>query len=663
MAVTASGVGSNLDVNSIVSQLMTLEQRPLTLLNNKEASHQAKLSAYGVLRAALSTFQGTVSGLKSAASSPAFAATSSDSIIATASAAKNANPGSYSLDVLQLAQRQSIVTAGQASSSTAIGDGSATTLTFEFGTISGGTLADGVYSGATFTAAGAAAKTVTIDATNNTLTGIRDAINSAGIGVKASIVKDGSTAPYRLVIQAENGGAANSMRIGVSGNAAIASLMSYDAAGTQNMTQTLAGQDTEVMINGVTVKATSATISDAIEGVTFNLVKVGTATITVGQDNAAIRKSVDAFVKSYNELNSSLRSLTAYNEQTKVGGALLGDSAARSIQARLRSVLGATLGGTVEGEMRVLSQAGISFQRDGSLLLDSAKLDKALTENADGVLRMFSSSVKASDSLVRVVSSGSSRTGTYAVDLTTAGTQGRLIGAAAAGLTITQGVNDALNLNIDGISGSVTLTPGTYTAASLATMIEAAVNGAPAFQSAGSKVSVAEASGVLTITSQRYGSASSVSASGNAASDLFGGSPSATTGTDVAGSINGLPATATGQQLIGAAGSDVDGLTLEVSGTATGSRGTVTVSKSFTQALGELLDEFLSGTGPLTNRTDGINRSLQDITRQRETLSRRLDSIETRYRAQFTTLDGLISSLNATSTFLTQQLAKLNSSS
>jgi len=663
MAVTASGVGSNLDVNSIVSQLMTLEQRPLTLLNNKEASHQAKLSAYGVLRAALSTFQGTVSALKSAASSPAFAATSSDSTIATATAAKNAASGSYSLDVLQLAQRHSIVTAGQASSSGAIGDGSVTTLTFDFGTISDGTLTNGVYSGATFTAAGAAPKTVTIDATNNTLTGIRDAINSAGIGVKASIVKDGSAAPYRLVIQAENGGAANSMRIGVSGNAAIASLMSYDAAGTQNMTQTLAAQDTEAMINGVTVKATSATISDAIEGVTFNLVKVGTAAVTVGQDNAAIRKSVDAFVKSYNELNSSLRSLTAYNEQTKVGGALLGDSAARSIQARLRSVLGATLGGTVEGEMRVLSQVGISFQRDGSLLLDSAKLDKALTDDADGVLRMFSSSVKASDSLVRVVSSGSSKTGTYAVDLTTAATQGRLSGVAAAGLTITQGVNDALNLNVDGISGSVTLTPGTYTAASLATMIEAAVNGAPAFQSAGSKVSVTEASGVLTITSQRYGSASSVSASGSAASDLFGGSPSASTGTDVAGSINGLPATATGQQLIGAAGSDVDGLTLEVSGTATGSRGTVTVSKSFTQALGELLDEFLSGTGPLTNRTDGINRSLQDITRQRETLSRRLDSIETRYRAQFTTLDGLISSLNATSTFLTQQLAKLNSSS
>lgn len=663
MAVTASGVGSNLDVNSIVSQLMTLEQRPLTLLNNKEASHQAKLSAYGVLRAALSTFQGTVSALKSAASSPAFAATSSDSTIATASAAKNAASGSYSLDVLQLAQRQSIVTAGQASSSSAIGDGSATTLTFEFGTISGGTLTDGVYSGATFAAAGAAAKTVTIDATNNTLTGIRDAINSAGIGVKASIVKDGSTAPYRLVIQAENGGAANSMRIGVSGNAAIASLMSYDAAGTQNMTQTLAAQDSEVMINGVTVKATSATISDAIEGVTFNLVKVGTATVTVGQDNAAIRKSIDAFVKSYNELNSSLRSLTAYNEQTKVGGALLGDSAARGIQAQLRSVLGATLGGTVEGEMRVLSQVGISFQRDGSLLLDSAKLDKALTDDADGVLRMFSSSVKASDSLVRVVSNGSAKPGIYAVDLTTAATQGRLAGSSAAGLTITAGVNDALDVSVDGVSGSVTLTPGTYTAASLATMIEAAVNGAPAFQSAGAKVSVAETSGVLTLTSQRYGSASSVSASGNAASGLFGGSPTSSAGTDVAGSINGLPATATGQQLIGAAGSDVDGLALEVSGTATGSRGTVTVSKSFTQALEELLNGFLSGTGPLTNRTDGINRSLQDITRQRETLSRRLDSIETRYRAQFTTLDGLISSLNATSTFLTQQLAKLNSSS
>jgi len=663
MALAAPGVGSNLDVNGIVTSLMSIEQQPLTLLNNKEASFQAKLSAYGVLRAALSTFQESITSLQSAATSPAFSATTSDDTVVTATASKSAETNSYSLDVLQLAQRQSLVTLGQASSSALIGDGSTTTLTFDFGTISGGTLTDGTYSGATFTPSGAAAQTVTIDASNNTLQGIRDAINSASIGVKASIVKDGSGSPYRLVVQSENGGAANSMRIGVSGNAEIAALLSYDASGTQNLTQTLSAQDSEVMINGVTVTATTASISDAIEGVTFNLVKVGTATVTVGQDNSAISKSVDTFVKSYNELNASIRALTGYNADTRQGGALLGDTAARGIQARLRSVLGSTLGGTLEGEIRVLSQVGISFQRDGSLLLDSSKLSAALSDDTEGVLRLFSSSVKASDSLVRVVSNGSARAGTYAVDVAAAATQGSLVGSAAANLTITEGVNDSLTLDLDGVSGTVTLTPGTYTAASLASMVEAAVNGAAAFQSAGAKIGASEAAGVLTLTSQRFGSASKVIASGSAAADLLGGSPVATTGVDVAGSINGLPATATGQTLIGSAGSDVDGLTLEIGGTATGPRGTVTVSKSFTQALDELLDDFLAGTGPLTSRTDGINKSIQDIARQRDNLNRRLESIEARYLAQFTALDGLISNLNATSTFLTQQLAKLNSSS
>jgi len=663
MALAAPGVGSNLDVNGIVTSLMSIEQRPLTLLNNKEASFQAKLSAYGVLRAALSTFQGTVSALQSAASSPAFSATSSDSTIVTASAANSGAAGIYSLDVLQLAQRQSIVTAGQVSSSALIGDGSPTTLTFDFGTIAGGTVTDGVYSGATFTASGATSRTVTIDSTNNTLQGIRDAVNSADIGVKASIVKDGSSSPYRLVLQSESGGAANSVRIGVTGSAAIESLLGYDASGTQNMTQTLAAQDSEVMINGVTVTSDNLTIDDAIDGAAFNLKKVGTATVTIGQDNAAISKSIDAFVKSYNELNSSIRSLTGYNADTKQGGALLGDGAARSIQARLRGLLGATLSGTIEGDIRTLTQVGISFQRDGSLLLDSSKLQSALTADTDGVLRLFSSSVKANDSLVRVVSQGSVKPGTYAIDVTTAATQGNLVGSAAAGLTITQGVNDNLTLDVDGTLGNVTLTPGTYTAASLASMLEAAVNGNSAFQTADAKVSVSEVGGVLTIMSQRHGSTSKVVASGDAASGLLGGAPTGTSGVNVAGSINGLPATATGQELIGAAGSDVDGLTLEIGGTTTGSRGTVTVTRSFTQSLGDLLNDFLAGTGPLNNRTDGINRNIQDISRQRDNLNRRLESIEARYRAQFSALDGLISNLNATSTFLTQQLAKLNSNS
>src|SRR5581483_2437247 len=198
MALAAPGVGSNLDVNNIVSQLMSIERQPVAALDSKEASFQAKLSAYGVLRSALSSFQGALSSLTSASRAASFAATSSDANVLSAAAAGNPTLGSYSLEVEQLAQRQSLVAGGQPSSSAAIGSGAATTITFEFGKISGGTQTDGVYAGATFSVDGTATGgSVTIDASNNSLQGIRDAINNANLGIKASIVKDGSATPYR----------------------------------------------------------------------------------------------------------------------------------------------------------------------------------------------------------------------------------------------------------------------------------------------------------------------------------------------------------------------------------------------------------------------------------------------------------------------------------
>src|SRR5690606_17284906 len=187
MAISSPGIGSNLDVNGIVTQLMALERRPLQALDRKEASFQAQLSAFGSLKGALTTFQTAVKSLNDIDRFQAYKATIGDSSVATVGAANSAVPGSYSLEITQLAQAQKLVTAGQASASSAIGSG---TITFELGTISGGTFdaATGKYTDATFAADGAGSKTVTIGATNNTLSGIRDAINAAKIGVTASIV-------------------------------------------------------------------------------------------------------------------------------------------------------------------------------------------------------------------------------------------------------------------------------------------------------------------------------------------------------------------------------------------------------------------------------------------------------------------------------------------
>jgi flagellar hook-associated protein 2 len=298
--------------------------------------------------------------------------------------------------------------------------------------------------------------------------------------------------------------------------------------------------------------------------------------------------------------------------------------------------------------------------RDGSLMLDSAKLRTASSARFDDVARLFASVRRSTDGLIKVMgSSEKTQPGTYPVNITTAATQGTLIGSAAAGLTIIAGVNDEVAVGLDGISATLGLRPGTYTAASLAAQVQSIINGAWVFVAAGAEVLVTESAGVLTVTSRRYGCASSVSASGSAATTLFGASPAAANGLDVAGTIGGFAASGSGRCLMGAAGSAVDGLVLEVAGTSTGSRGTVTFLRGYAYKLDELIDTQLAGDGALAGRTNGIHESIREIARTRETLGRRLEGIEARLRAQFAALDSLIGTMTSTSDFLVQKLVAL----
>ena len=661
MAISSPGIGSNLDINSIVTQLMSVERQPLVQLDTKEASFQAQLSAYGNLKGALSAFQTSVTALNSVSRFQARTVTSSDQGVATATATSIATIGSFSLNVSQLAQAQALVAAGQASASAAIGSGASTTISFQFGTITGGSLTNGVYTGATFTQDGSQSSgTVTISAENNSLTGIKDAINGANIGVTASIVGDGSATPYRLVLQSSATGANRSMKISVTGEAAIANLLSYDPAATQNMKQTLAAQDAAFTVNGLALTSRTNTVSTALQGVNLTLAKVGTSNLAVARDTNSVQTAVAAFVKAYNDVDATLDQLASFNAETRRAGPLNGDFAVRSIQSQLRSVLGDSLGSGLS--IANLSQLGISFQRDGSLALDTAKLQTALTGTAaEDIAGAFPATGKTTDSLINFLGATAASTpGRYALNVSTLATQGTLVGSGAANLTITQGSNDSLSVNLDGVATTVTIAAGTYTAAALATAVQSAINGSADVRTANSAVTVTQAAGVLTITSNRYGSASQVSASGTAATGLFGGAPVATTGVDVAGTINGAAATGSGRILSGPAGSSLAGVRLEVIGGTTGDRGTVTVVRGFASRLDALLTNILSTTGVITSRTEGINKSIEDLGDRRTALNRRLTDVEARYRAQFTALDTMMSSMLATSNYLTQQLNALN---
>ena len=368
-------------------------------------------------------------------------------------------------------------------------------------------------------------------------------------------------------------------------------------------------------------------------------------------------KAVQSFVDGYNAANATLNKLTAFNGVGAQNGILLGDSTSRNIQVQMRSMLTAPVNSG--NALTTLSQIGISFQSDGTLALDSAKLGTAINTNFDSLGALFNATGKATDSLV-AYSGSTSKTvpGTYAVDVTRLATRGATQGSQAAALTVTAGTNDQLTLNVDGTVVNVTLAAGTYASAdALAAEIQSKINGATG--TSGSVV-VSQTSGVLSITSARYGSASQATVTGgNGMASLLGAAPSFSLGFDVAGTINGVAATGNGQTMSGAIGNASEGLSLNIVGGTLGARGNVTFSQGYAYQLSQYLGDTLGTTGSLKARTDGINSSIKGLTQRQQELQTRLAETEKRYRAQFTALDTMISGMNSTSSFLTQQLANL----
>ncbi len=683
-SITAPGIGSGLDINSIISQLIKADSQPLSALDTKEAAYQAQLSAYGSVKGALSGYQSAMRGYQSAMRDlnnltkfQSLKASSSDSSVLTASAATNAAAGNYSIEVKQLAKAQKLATTAFDKVTDTVGTG---TLTFQFGTTVG----------SVFTANGAkASQTVTIGSANSSLSGIRDAINAAKIGVTASVLNDGTG--NRLVFSVGDTGAANSLKITVSDTSDASNIdntglsrLAYDPAGGagtgKNLTQTVSAQNALLKVDGIDgISKASNIVTDVVQGVTLSLVKVSVldtpATLSVTADTAGVKTAVENFVKAYNDLNKTVKDLTAYDAGTKQAAVLQGDSSVQSIITQVRRALNEPLVG-VGGQYSQLSQVGIAFQRDGSLALDSSKLQTAVDTNFADIAALFANVGKPSDSLVNYVSAtGKTLAGSYALNITQIATQGLLNGATTASLAHTSGTftspfvidanNNTLSVKIDGVlSATITLTQGSYTtAAALTAEIQSKINGDSALKGASVTASVTfdSASSLLKITSDRYGSASTVEVTTvdtNTAATLGLSAASGSAGVDVAGTINGNTATGSGRFLTGQSGS-IEGLKLEIVGGSTGDRGAVGYSLGYAYRLDQLATLLLGNTGPISSRTTGINSSIQDINDRREVLNRRLVDIEKRYRQQFSALDSLLAQLRTTSDYLTQQLKSL----
>ena len=357
--ITSLGVGSGLDLESLVTSLMAVEARPLTALQTKVASYTSKISSLGTLKSKLSALQTAAAAMKTATGKTAlstfasFTASTADTTIATATATTGAVAGTYTLNVTQLAVAQRFESGTFSSTTDTVGS-EGDTLTFDFATPDDEGNSRSV--------------TITLDSSNNSLTGLRNSINNANMGVTATIV-NGTNGP-QLIFTGEEG---LDNEITLSGELAT------------QFTEKVSAQNAEFTINGIAATSSSNSASGILDGVTIGLVKEGTTTLTVAADYSTnITSALNDFITAYNAANSTMTTMGAYDSTTGTAGALQGNQILRDSQTLVRNLLySTTTGGT--SAYQTLSDIGVTVGTDGSLSLDSSKLEGALAADSSAV--------------------------------------------------------------------------------------------------------------------------------------------------------------------------------------------------------------------------------------------------------------------------------------
>jgi flagellar hook-associated protein 2 len=371
-SISSAGLGSGLDVNSIVSSLMAVESRPLTLLQNAASSLNTQVSAFGQLQSLTSGMRDAANALTSLTLWGQTTTSSSDASSVAVSTIGTAAVGSYSVSVQNLAQSQTVSSSAFASSSTLLGEG---TLTIELG----GYVADGS-STAFKPNDGSSPMSIAIGPGETSLASIRDKINAAGAGVTASIVTDASGA--RLALRSSNTGAQKAFRIST-GDDALSSLTYDGSTGAASaMTLNQSALDANATINGIAVTSASNKLDGVADGLTMTLLKATSGNVDVGvsADSAAVTSAVTKFVSAFNSLASYIRTNTKYDATSKTGGVLQGDRTVTQLQGQLRGIINQGMTG---GRYAVLSEVGVTMQSDGTLAVDSTKLTNAVANRTD----------------------------------------------------------------------------------------------------------------------------------------------------------------------------------------------------------------------------------------------------------------------------------------
>jgi flagellar hook-associated protein 2 len=370
--LSAPGLGSGLDVNNLVTQLVSAERSPVEQrISRTQTGIDSKLSALGVMRGVLSTLQSSVGALRTENQVLARRAVSSDPTILRATASTTAPVGSYSVEVLSLATTHKLVSEPYAGGSgSLVGTGE---LTFAQNS-----------------------EEFVVAATDGmTLAQLRDAINTApdNRGVRTSIVQADDGA--RMVFTAAASGSAQAINVQVTPPNGTLKKLEYDPGQGQGqappMTVLSAATDAQVKIEGFSVSAAGNTVAAAIEGVTLDLVtsKPGTTvTVTVSPDVASVKEKIAKFVNDYNNAAGTMASQRSFDGGTRKAGPLLGDSTLLGVESRMRRDITGVIQ-PLPGSPSTLSEIGIGFGVDGRLVVNDGRLSAALQSDAAGVAKVL----------------------------------------------------------------------------------------------------------------------------------------------------------------------------------------------------------------------------------------------------------------------------------
>jgi flagellar hook-associated protein 2 len=386
------GINSQLDTGGIIDNLISLQRSPITIVEAKRALEDAKLLSFQDLRGRLQTFKGVVNTLNTEArflsTKGEFSnsnATDTNSVISLTTNSQAAS-GTYSLTVNNLARESKLVSAGFSSTSGAVTQGVMNIV------------------------AGAASATITIDSTNNTVDGLRLAINNSGLNVKATFLNDGSsTNPLRLVLSGAKTGTDNAVTIKPTTNTVTSFLFGTGVQTTSSLgtnlvdfTETQSAQNANFFIDGIAVSKSGNVVSDVIDGTILTLDSTGSGTVTLSSDSDAIKDKVQAYIDGYNELASHLASELSLETETGETGVLFANFTIQNLQQKLRETITTQILG-VTGDFSYLSQIGIRTASDGTLTLDNGDFTDALAANVSNISQLFSSSSSTTSSAVTFI--------------------------------------------------------------------------------------------------------------------------------------------------------------------------------------------------------------------------------------------------------------------